>query len=50
MGRRLLLVEDEFLIRQWLAECLSDAGFNVVEAADGDQAMALMDRTGCSTF
>jgi DNA-binding response OmpR family regulator len=44
MGSRLLLVEDELLIRLWLAESLSAAGFEVVEAEDGDQAMLLMEQ------
>ena len=39
-GRRLLLVEDEFLIRLTLAESLQDAGYEVVEAEDADEAMA----------
>ncbi len=38
-GKRVLLVEDEFLIRLFMAESLSDAGFEVVEAEDGDQAL-----------
>jgi DNA-binding response OmpR family regulator len=40
---RLLLVEDEFLIRLSLSEVLSDDGFEVVEAEDGDTALALLD-------
>ncbi len=36
---RLLLVEDEFLIRLTLSEALSDAGYEVLEAADADEAM-----------
>lgn len=40
---RLLLVEDEFLIRLSLSEVLSDDGFEVVEAEDGETALALMD-------
>jgi CheY-like chemotaxis protein len=43
-GKRLLLVEDEPLIRLWLAECLSEAGFDVVEAEDGDQAILLLEQ------
>lgn len=39
---RILLVEDEFLIRLTLAEGLSDAGFEVIEASDGDEALALL--------
>jgi CheY-like chemotaxis protein len=43
MGKRVLLVEDEYLIRLWLADCLLETGFRVTEAEDGDQAIALMD-------
>ena len=39
-GARLLLVEDEFLIRLMLAETLQDAGYAVVEAEDVDEALA----------
>ena len=39
-GARLLLVEDEFLIRLTLAETLQDAGYEVVEAEDADGALA----------
>ncbi len=39
-GARLLLVEDEFLIRLTLAETLQDAGYEVVEAEDADEALA----------
>ena len=38
----ILLVEDEFLIRLIVAEELADAGFEVREAEDGDQALALI--------
>jgi len=37
---RLLLVEDEFLIRMTLSEVLADDGFEVVEAEDGHAALA----------
>ncbi len=40
---RILLVEDEFLIRLTLAEVLTDEGYDVVEAATGDEAMALLE-------
>ena len=39
-SQRLLLVEDEFLIRLMLAEALTEEGYEVVEAADADEAMA----------
>lgn len=39
---RLLLVEDEFLIRLTLSEVLADEGFEVVEAEDSDSALALL--------
>ena len=40
---RLLLVEDEFLIRLSLSEVLADDGFEVVEAEDGEAALARME-------
>jgi CheY-like chemotaxis protein len=43
-GKRLLLVEDEFLIRLLLADSLTEAGFEVVEAEDGDEAVQMLDR------
>ncbi len=39
---RILLVEDEFLVRLTLAEALVDAGFEVAEAQSGDEAMRLV--------
>ena len=41
---RLLLVEDEFLIRLTLSETLTEDGFEVVEAEDGDAALALLEK------
>ena len=40
---RVLLVEDETLIRLMAAELLRDEGFEVVEAWDGDAARGLLD-------
>jgi CheY-like chemotaxis protein len=42
MVYRILLVEDENLIRTTLAEMLDEAGYVVVEAASGDEACYLM--------
>jgi DNA-binding response OmpR family regulator len=39
---RLLLVEDEFLIRLTLAEALADAGYEVMEAETADEALTLL--------
>lgn len=39
---RILLVEDEFLIRLIMAEELAEAGFEVREAESGDEASALI--------
>jgi CheY-like chemotaxis protein len=36
-----LVVEDEFLVRCNIADCLRDAGYLVVEAASGEEAIAL---------
>ena len=42
LGKRVLLVEDQFLIRLLMAESLADDGFDVLEADDGDQAISLI--------
>ncbi|WP_309627310.1 response regulator [Brevundimonas sp.] len=39
---RVLVVEDEFLIRMLVADHLRDAGFTVVEAFNGDEAIAIL--------
>ena len=39
---RILIVEDEFLIRMTLAEALGDEGFDVVEAETGDEALPML--------
>ena len=39
---RILIVEDEFLIRITLAEALSDEGFDVIEAETGDAALPML--------
>ena len=38
-----LIVEDEFIIRTAVARAISDAGFEVVEAANADQAIAILE-------
>jgi DNA-binding response OmpR family regulator len=42
-GERILLVEDESITRKNLADCLRDAGYDVDEARDGAQAVALFE-------
>ncbi len=42
MGIKVLIVEDEFLIRLILADALSDAGYDVEQAATGDEAASVM--------
>ena len=37
-----LIVEDEFLLRMNAAEMIGDAGFNVVEAGNADEAIAIL--------
>lgn len=39
---RVLVVEDEFLIRLLVADHLREAGFTVVEAFNGDEAIAIL--------
>jgi CheY-like chemotaxis protein len=41
---RVLVVEDEFLIRMTLSEVLTDDGFEVVEAGDAAEALAALER------
>jgi CheY-like chemotaxis protein len=38
-----LVVEDEFLLRMDAVEMIADAGFEVVEAADADQAIEVLE-------
>jgi len=40
---RVLVVEDQNLVRIILAEVLNDEGFQVVEASTGDEAVVLID-------
>ncbi len=40
--RQVLVVEDEILIRMHLAEALRNAGFQVIEASDGDEAQRVL--------
>ncbi len=40
---KVLLVEDEGLIRMMVAEFLQDEGFDVAEAWDGDEAVRLLE-------
>jgi CheY-like chemotaxis protein len=40
--RRILLAEDEVLVRELAFEDLTDAGFEVVAARNGDAAMAVL--------
>lgn len=41
----ILVVEDELLVRLTITEALEDGGYTVVQAADGAEAIALIDST-----
>ena len=43
---RVLAVEDEAVIRMIMVDALTDAGFDVDEAADSDEADRLLDEDG----
>lgn len=42
MTERILIVEDDFLVRLTLSEALSSDGFDVVEAENAEAALALL--------
>lgn len=42
---RVLVVDDEPLLRTFNVDMLSDAGFDVIEAADADEALRLLEHT-----
>ena len=42
IGKRILLVDDEAMVRETLAAALEDAGYSVVTAADGAEALELL--------
>ncbi|MDO9712204.1 response regulator [Paracraurococcus lichenis] len=42
-GRRILLIDDEDLVREMLARELEDRGHEVIQASDGATALALLD-------
>lgn len=42
-SRVVLVVEDEALIRMYAAEVLQELGFTVIEAADGEAALRILD-------
>src|SRR3989304_4593651 len=46
MSERILVVDDEKLIRWSLRENLERAGYQTVEAADGEQAIKILDSDG----
>lgn len=45
IGPRILVVEDDELIRMMLVEILADEGYDVVEAGTGDEALKLLDQS-----
>jgi len=42
---RILVVEDEFLIRMTLSEVLADEGFEVLEAGSAEEALSVLNTT-----
>jgi CheY-like chemotaxis protein len=45
-GQRILIVEDEFLIRATLVEVLADEGYEVIAAESGEEALELVRSDG----
>lgn len=46
----ILVVEDDGLIRMDLVDTLSDAGFNVLEAENADQAIIILEKSDVSAM
>ncbi|MCK5125499.1 MAG: response regulator [candidate division Zixibacteria bacterium] len=42
LGKTVLVVDDEADVRKYLSQALEDAGFNVVTATDGDEALQVV--------
>ena len=42
LATRVLVVDDEFLVRMFVSESLADAGYEVSEAASGDMAARII--------
>ena len=45
-NRRILIVEDEMIVRLIGSDTLTDAGYEVVEAASADEALKMLDHHG----
>jgi CheY-like chemotaxis protein len=46
LGRqRVLIVDDEAMVRELLTDALLEAGYEVAEAGDGDHAIKILDRS-----
>jgi CheY-like chemotaxis protein len=43
VSARILVIEDEPLVRELMLEVLTEVGFQVDEAEDGEQALKLID-------
>jgi two-component system, response regulator PdtaR len=39
----ILIVEDDFFLRMYAAEMIQDAGFDIVEAGNADEAIAILE-------
>ncbi len=44
-SKRILIVEDEVLVRMFAVDCLEDEGFKVVESANAAEALQKLDAT-----
>lgn len=50
MKRRVLVVDDAEDIREFVSETLNSAGYEVIEASDGNEALAILRENSSSHF
>jgi two-component system chemotaxis response regulator CheY len=45
MGKKVIVIDDSLTVRQQVGRALRQAGFDVIEATDGDEGVELIEKT-----